>query len=140
MHGHARLIVCGVIIVIIAAVGILVVIGVGGHAKSVPTSYGFDSPYEINRAESYVNEVILRKEENTEGEGLSEETRIDSTHCVLTTPGPITDGLACSVLVGTHVLYRNAKASRLNRWKATVSMNPRDGELSLTVTKANNAG
>ncbi len=139
MHGHGRLIPILGAVVAIAVVAVLAVTGViGGHSRSAPpTNYGFDSPYELHWAESEVDELVLRKEEGTEGTGLSEETLINSTNCVLSSPPPTAHSLVCSVLVGTHVLYRNGKATRLNRWKVRVSVNPKNGGLSLRATKAN---
>lgn len=119
---------------IVLGVVIFALVTRGGQPKTV-TSYGFDSPYEVRRAEDYVHEVVLRKQEKDESgyTPLESGPGRQSTHCVLDPPPPTADQLVCSVINETRELYSKSKVTRLYRWKATVHINPQTSALLLEV-------
>jgi hypothetical protein len=143
----ALLALAGIAAVILALVGAF---NETAAKPKAPTSFVFDSAYEVKRAEGEVTERILQtemkseiahegEEEEAEEPELQGKTRIKSVHCIVSPPPPAATRLVCNVLVSVHELHETYKAAHANRWKAVVTMNPTSGALRLGLEKLNNA-
>jgi hypothetical protein len=133
------------------AAAILALVGAFNATKpKEPTSFAFDSAYEVKRAEGEVTERVLQREmkseigheaeeEESEEPELEGKTVIKSVHCIVSPPPPAATRLVCNVLVSVHELHETYKAAHANQWKAIVTMNPRTGALRIDLEKLNNA-
>jgi hypothetical protein len=107
-----------------------------GEQRKPTITYAFDSLYEDRRAESYVDEAILLRQEKIERRytPLESEPGRQSTDCVLDPLPPlIAHKLLCTVMSETRELYSKFKVTRVYRWEATTEVNSRTGELSIAV-------
>jgi hypothetical protein len=131
------------------AVGVLVLLGCSEGSRRVvrPTSFAFDSRYEVRRAESLVTEDILKREMDVEAEHEGEEgeaqptfeskTLIKSERCMVSPPPPAATRLLCRVLVSVEERAQTSKASHVNGWAAVVTLSPRSGKLGVRLQQLN---
>jgi hypothetical protein len=128
-------------------VGVLALLGVFAEPKpATPSSYAFDSLYEVRRGESLASERILDRElvsgSGHEGEeedhaDLGGKTEIKSEQCTVSPPPPEATRMLCRVLVAVEELHRTTKSSHVNGWEAVVTLNAHNGALTLHLSRLN---
>jgi hypothetical protein len=121
---------------LILAAAIAVVAFLGVHHKerfTRPTSYAFDSRYEVDEAEARVNEAILQKELHAQRSRYGGEFGVKTTRCAVSPPPPAAHRLICRVLTVSHEVRPKITTTRFYRWTASVHMNPSTGALSLEI-------
>jgi hypothetical protein len=127
------------LIALALAVVLAVVVYIGtrhnAHIRA-PTSFAFNSLYEVRRGESYVNELLLAKQlEAFEHRGghLGGQSGVKTSRCRPTPPPPTTDRLACSVVTEETFVHPTVTVTHLYRWNAAVRVDPKTGALSVAL-------
>jgi hypothetical protein len=121
-------------LVLAAAIAIVAFLGVDRGERAVPaTSYAFDSRYEVNEAESRVNDAILGREKDAQRSQYGGEFGLKSTHCTVSPPPPAAHRMICRVITVSHEVRPKITTTRFYRWSASVRMSPSTGALSLDI-------
>jgi hypothetical protein len=121
-------------LILAAVIAIVAFVGVNQKETATPpTSYAFDSRYEVVEAEGRVNEAILRREMNTQRSKYGGEFGVKTTHCVVSPPPPTANRLICRVLTVAQEVRPRITIARFYRWRVLVRMNPTTGALALEI-------
>jgi hypothetical protein len=130
-----RLIALGLIAIAAATTAVLQLVTSGGEQRARRISaYAFDSRYQVNDAESRLNERVLQKEMDAERLKGGGEFGVRRTHCVVDPPPPAAQRMLCSLTTVTKEVRREITLTRYYRRKATISIDPASGALTFEIT------
>jgi hypothetical protein len=120
-----------------AVLAAILYIGTRHNARTkAPTSFVFNSLYEVRRGESYVNELLLAKQLQTfehRGGHLGGQSGLKTSRCLPTPPPPTTDRLVCNVVTQETFVHSTVTVTHLYRWRATVRVDPTTGALAVAL-------
>jgi hypothetical protein len=125
--------VLGLIALAATAAVLLLSSGRGKRAQRV-SAYAFDSRYQVNDAESRLNERVLKQEMDAERLKGGGQFGLRRTHCVVDPPPPSAQRMLCSIVTVTKEVRKDITVTRYYRRKAAISLDPSSGALRFKIT------
>jgi hypothetical protein len=129
-----RIIAFGVITIAVSTTAVLLLIPGKAKRATRASSYAFDSLYQTREAESRLGERVLQEEKTADRLKGGGEVVLRRTHCVVDPPPPAAQRMPCSLTTLTKEVRREITLTRYYQRRATISIDPASGELSLKIT------